>query len=550
MRSATLLFVSLLLVPAAAGAKEKMTIPGGPLTAGESGLVSMAWGCDDTEADLRKKDEGAVVCLERIVLDPASGTSEAVVSVVLHDVEPDGYKLRLDSGKTERHLNDWTDAGTTDDGRTLIRFAYVTWDPAIPLEHVELKVLGKGARGAARWLFAEPVVWEGAWDAEPEVVWDEAFAASGSQCRYWDVRKKHTEDVADELSDGAASLPLALRFDAVVSDDDSEWEIQFEDHGLTFEFDDGKLVVHGREKFIRPLGDRWSTDPDDPNLVEIVYDGTWATVRVNDRAFGPIAGQRKQPKGDRFRWDFDFEDGKTRLRDLRVAPCTQPDPEKWAPPADEAPPAAVADTGAAPASAPTAASVLVGDDGRRVLAVLRPGKKKKSALEVMQTATSVATGLQSTAGALQEAGSDLKHNVDAYESGDYESMKSTDTRIEVGSDGMRVDHASADVNRTEDGATVDVEHTGGGMSWGGAGSADVPTLDAVTAAGFDVAAVCVVEVRPRARAVEVFVEGDRVGRLRTNDAPLVLVLEPGEWTITVGKKDQTVTGKAGALLQL
>ncbi len=541
-RPITLLTLLCLVLPAVAHSRDKREIPGGPLQATEDGLLTRAWGCGDSLADLRRKDEGVIVCLESITLNPSNGLSEVVVSVREYETGPDGYTLRLDSGRTERHLSDWQEAGVNDKGRTLIRFPYVTWDPAIPIEHVELKVKGKGVRGAARWVFDEPVAWEGSWGAEPEVVWDEAFAAAGESCRYWDVRRRHAEDVADELSDGGATtLPLQLRYLAVVSDDDSEHKLVFADHGLTIEFDEGKLVVKGREKFIRPLGDRWSTDEDRPNVIEVVYDGAWVTVRVNDRAFGPIAGRGKEGEEGRFRWEVELEDNKTRIRDLRVAPCAQPDADAWAPPEAEVVVAAAAVDGA-----PTSAPAVTAADGRQVLAVLRPGKRKKSALEVMQTAAGVAQGAQQVGSALGQVGSDMKHNVDAYERGDYESMRSTDTRIEIGEGGARVDHASAGIERDGDGATVDIEHTSGEVSWGGGGGGGrEDTLETVRKAGFDPAQVAVIEVAPRARAVEVFVEGDRVGRLRRGDPPIVLVLTPGRWTITVGKDEQTVEAKAG-----
>lgn len=525
----------LLLLPSLALAAQKTEVEGGKYAAADGALVK-TWDCADTRIDLRKKGDGVVACLESVTVDTATGASVVQVGVDVAGDEPAVWKLVIVSEDAERVL---VDHERVEDGGLKLLFPFATWDPSEEIERIVLRTRGGGApTAAARWDVDTGLDWRGDWAPRQRAVW---IPHSEPSCRYWDVRKKHFDDVEDELSDGAKEVPIRLRFDAVVKGD-SEFGLEFEAHGVEVQFEDGTLEVHGRETLKREI-DGWSTDADRPNPVEILYDGDHVTVRVHGVAYGPIAGKKKEGKPGRFGWDLDAEDANVRLRDLRVASCTQPDPERWA-----APPEEVARSAPPPASDEGVPPPPLGDvppPSGAVLAAIIPPKREVTPGEVAMKGMQVAQGVQQTAGALQQAGEDWDNNLDAAKKGDYGRMKSTKTTVNIGSDGVSASHSSASLTGSGTKTGVQMQHQSGSAQWGTTPSDRQDVISAVRAAGIDPGAVCLVQILARDYPVDITVNDADVLRLRMVDDLVILALADGDRTIGIGPERRRVRCAAG-----
>lgn len=570
MRTSLLLALAL-VIPASASARQKAEVAGGTFEALGTAVVK-SWDCEETLIDTRgKNDQGFVACLRGLAMDSVSGRSTAVVEAIIDSKDPLGdledlkLMLRLDSGRTERTLDDfvvakthdgeaksgvaelflpeWLEptsavaAGKPDDERQHLTLAwnFQTWDPSIDLEFIQLKAVGAGVGGTARWTVDGGLGHDGDWDARPEYVWDDEIADVA--CSMWRIRKADAGKASDALSDGANKLPLQMRFEVLSSDEDSQFEVNFPDHKFLVAFDGGKLKVRGMEDFTHPLGDSWFTG-DEPNVMELVYDGTFVTVRVNDLTFGPMAGKRRE--GKRFRWEFNFDDGKNEIRDLAVAPCTLEEPDDWAAPEPKKgqEPVAVARAGVrgAPGGGGGAKGPgkviqsVVSRNGQVVNEVRK--KRKKSALEVMTTAASIGQGLMAAGQGLSQFGQDVKTNMNAMESGDYESMKSSDTRVEIGPCGSSVTRSEATISDVETGSpTIDMK--GERTEYGNPGCANgQPIADMLPPEAIKAEDVCTLTVVAEANG-KVTIGGEVLGAMRVGDR-WVAQVTPGSHKVVFG----------------
>ncbi len=576
-----LLLLLCVLVPSTAAARAKVDVSGSPFDAIGSAVVK-TWSCEDTLLDTRsRKGIGFAACLRGLASDSLSGRSTAIVELLLDsndplDVSELKIELRLDSGRTERTLEafdvaaahigpaargyaelflpEWLEptlpTGKQEDERQHLTIAwnFQTWDPSIPFEFIQLRVAGGGMAGKARWAIPDGLGHDGPWEAQPEVLWDAGWDEAA--CSVWRVRRSDAKKASEALSEGANTLPMQMRFEVLSQDEDGEFEVNFPDHGFRVVIAGGKLKVRGREDFTHPLGDQWLVG-DVPNLVELVYDGEFVTVRVNDDVFGPMAGKRKERK--RFRWELAFEDSKNEVRDLQVAPCTLKDPEAWAAPTpkqkDEPAPtertaAATATPATGPAATPAPTSSkqygppgpsATGGAGKVIWAVLYKNgqtvnevrkKRKKSALEIMTTAASVGQGLAATGQGLSQFGSDVKTNLDAAESGDYDKMKSSSTRVETGPCGSSVTRSEARVTGTETGNPT-VEMQGSRTNYNNPGCVDGrPIADSLPVAEINLNLACTLTLSAEERG-EVRVGAEALGTMRAGDE-WILLLAPGQ----------------------
>jgi len=576
MRTSLLLALAL-LVPSSAVARQKTDIAGGSFESLGSAVVR-TFDCGETTLDTRgKNDQGFVACLRGLAMDSVFGRSTAVVEAVIDSKDPLGdledlkLMLRLDSGRTERTLEDFVVARThegeassgvaelflsdwlepselvdrkPEDERQHLTLAwnFQTWDPSIDLKFIQLKAVGKGVGGTARWTLDGGLGHDGEWSARPEFVWDDDMADVA--CSMWRIRKGDADKASDALSDGANKLPLQMRFEVLSNDEDSQFEVNFPDHKFLVAFDGGKLKVRGREDFTHPLGDSWRTG-DEPNVMELVYDGTFVTVRVNDLTFGPMAGKRRE--GKRFRWEFAFEDGKNELRNLDVAPCTLEDPEDWVAPEPKkrAEPVAAASRGggvrAGGGGMPAGGGGGRKGSGKVIQSVVsRNGqvvnevrkKRKKSALEVMTTAASIGQGLMAAGQGLSQFGQDVQTNMNAMESGDYESMKSSDTQIDIGPCGSSVTRSEASISGVETGSPT-IDMAGEKTTYGNPGCANgQPISDLLPPEAIKTEDVCTLTVVAEAGG-KVVVGGEVLGVLREGDR-WVAQVTPGSHKVVFG----------------
>ena len=586
---ASLIFTSPL---AHAGKRDKL--PGGSLSDRGDGLVGMEWSCADTLLDLRnRKGEGAALCLRGLLLHPWSGRS-VVVAEVLWDVDDpldaqaQQLKLRLDAGQTDRYLSEY-DVVSLHVGEGQVRplelqaaaplvadaqlgavlgdfesrlrvhatvaWQFQTWDPSIGLRYLKVKV-GGDVSGGERWVFDTPLTWREPWPALPEVVWDEAYAASQPECQLWDVRKKDADDASDAVGRGAAQLPLQLRFDALSSSEKTSWEIYFKDHGFVLRFDEGKLVVKGAEKFLRPLP-TYDTDGQ-PNRVELAYDGTFATVRVGDLVFGPMQ-VRAKGSADKSRLFLKLNDAKTRFEDLRVSNCSLEDPERWAPPVAEvaaapapravdqvaAPTARVARAGQAPAETAQRGHAVLAlrvRAGEKVTDKQAEAKQVRSALEVMQAAATAVQGGVAVGQAMGEFAGDVKHNKEAMDRGDYGSMRSSSTRVNIGADGS-VETSRAEASLGADGRSIEMKGRTTRIAAPRKGLADAIAGAVEAGEDTDPRQNTVVSLTNASDGpVSVRIEGVEIGPLEQRGEYWEVLVAPGSWTLEVVADGRLVAG--------
>lgn len=569
-----------LLFASPAFAIEKVDVAGGTYEPAPDGVLVRSFECKETLADGRGRNGlGLAGCLRGVALDPESGRSTVVVELVLDTKDPLDlselkFDLRLDSGRTERVLEDWTlvashgvdaelgraelfEAGwleptsrlvapKQEDERRHVTLAWnhQTWDPSVPLEHIQLKVGGKGAGGKLRWILTEPLAWDGPWDARATWLWDSSM--EDVACSVWRIRKQDADKASDALSEAAHDLPLQMRFQVLSDADDGEFEVHFPDHRFTVAFAGGKLKVRGREDFTLPVDDGLWRTGSTPNELELVYDGTFVTLSINGETFGPMAG--KQREGKRFRWEFGFDDAKNEIRNLQVAPCRLEDPERWAAPKDEpVPPSRMAVVDDAPTPTGSVVLAVLSKNGRPT----EIGRKRdaKSALQVMQKAAAVGQGLMATGRAMDQFGKDVNQNLDAMERGDVESMKSSSTRVDIGPCGTtttRSEVSLSDVSAT--GATVDMR--GQQTSTSNPGCVDgQPVADLLPAAGAPTKEVLTLTVEAD-EAMELSIGGDVVGSLGEGER-WVLQVAPGEHPVAVnGKVVHTLVAKPGKRTRL
>ncbi len=478
-----------LLLPSAADARQKTELAGGDHVVREDGLVGTVWDCDETLIDERGRKGGVAACLRAVLMDPASGRSAALVEVLVdhEDVAvPDlEYTLKLDAGRTERHLSGFGVAALHGDGGGpgelpvlaaaaelatehsegwaeleieeeahfgTVAWEFQSWDPSIGLKHIQLKVRGSGLASGFRWKMEEPLVHEGDWGGRPELVWDAEWAAEEPTCSAQRVRPKHLGDLVDGLDDGAATLPLQLRFVLDGVSEKSSMDLDFPDHKVRLEIDGGKLRLIGRERFVRPIDEDLLESGQLP--VEVVYDGRFITVRAGDETYGPMDARRRDT--GRFRWDFDFGEGRQELLDVFATPCELEDEDRYADDRSKEPAGppeeVVASTPTAASAGGAAVVAVLSVDGRR----LAEPKRKKSALEVAAGALTVAQGIGAVADAGRQFGQDVQGNLDAMESGNYEDMKSSSTRVDIGPGGVTTTRSEARVTPNADGG-VDLE---------------------------------------------------------------------------------------------
>jgi hypothetical protein len=564
-----------LSLPGLAGAREKLNLDGGRMPLRDDGLVGLEWDCASTLLDLRdRKGEGGALCLRALLMDPWAGRSVLVADLLFDADDPiDPAKLdltlKLDSGRTERHLRSFvvaaahegldTDgvtlelaagaaladapadalAGLDQDGgtkrsRATIAWQFQTWDPSVAIDHIQIKIRGEGMAGAGRWKMDEGLVYRGDWEAEASIVFDE-LAGFTEECRLHEVRKKDADDASDAIGRGATALPFQLRFDALSKSEDTVWSVRFKDHGFVVAFDEGKLRVKGAETFVRPM----PTYKDDevPNRVEIAYDGTFATVRLGNEVFGPMAGRSKGEAGST-RWEIDLDDGKTRLSDVRVSPCTLKDAARWAPPAEPDPTVVVAgNEHEAAKQAEPGTKARRSRRGRAIVAVLsrdgapveaRRKPRKKSALEVMTTAVTAVQGAMAVGDAMGQFGDDVSHNMDAMDRGDYESMRSSDTEVNIGPGGVQTSRSEVSVSGVSDGnptvhSTTTTRSVGApGMPTGAPASAGGPANPATVATIAFVASAGPVTVR---------IDGEDLGALEQPGSRWDVQVAPGRWSL-------------------
>jgi hypothetical protein len=278
------------------------------------------------------------------------------------------------------------------------------------------------------------------------MVWDSEWASEEPSCVFGRARKKDLGDLVDALDDGAAELPLQLRFLMVDADEKSAMNVDFPDHKVKVEINGGKLVVKGRERFIIPLDEALFEGAGLP--VELVYDGRFISVAVGDEKYGPMDARLRDT--GKFRWDFDFTDGKFELQQVAATPCTAEVDDRFELPETEAkaPPVQVA-----AASTPRAAVRAKAGGGRAVVAVLEAdgrvlakAKQKKSALEVMAGALTVAQGVAATGQAMQGFANDVDSNLSAAKEGRYEDMKSSSRRVDIGPGGVTTTTSEASLS--------------------------------------------------------------------------------------------------------
>lgn len=602
MRS-TVFALVVLLIPAVAQAKK----PGLELAATEftetNGLLVVEWECSASRIDGRgKSDYGVVGCLRGLALNPWTGRSTLIAELVIDSkdtIEQDslGLSLKLDAGRIDRNLDAWTPVvlhhgdmelgqpelglpawlektdklagGKPEDARAHVTVAwnFQTWDPAAALRHLHIKPKGQGVAGKLRWnLPGDGLAWTGDWDARPDSVWDDEWAADAGSCSVWRIKNSNSGKASDALSDGAHDLPLQMRFEVLSKADDGEFEVGFPDHKFVVAFAGGKLRVRGMEDFTFPLEDLWRVG-DVPNDLELVYDGTFVTVAINGEVFGPMAGRRKT--GKRFRWEFEFEDGKNEVRNLVVAPCALEEPDDWKAPEKEI---AVAEeqrvervqtdrARVATARASTTTSKRYKGKAKVVWAVLeRNGvvvnemrvKRKKSALEIMQGAAAVGSGLMATGQAMGQFGQDVKTNLDAAESGDYSKMKSSDTEVSYGPCGATVNRAEASVTNIDTNTgSVEMEMKGSQTNYG-LGSGGCPDASMLAGPGHARERVTTVTLVGKATA-DVTIGGEPVGVVEAGSRTIVQ-LAPGTHDIALdgkvvgeieAKKGKTVTVDIG-----
>jgi|GEM_PF-4905112 len=490
MRVLPLLTALSLLPLAAHAAPKKVELPGGAMDPWE-GLVVKTWDCGESMIDARSKKGGVAACLRGLFLDPVSGRSTALVDVrVDHDdaIHPAdlAWTLRLDSGRTERHLSGFQVAMEHYDGgpgaqapvqpaalsmakegasaiqqlkpqerhqqHATLAWEFQTWDPSIPLKFINLKVKGGGVGGAFRWTFDEPLAHDGEWGARPAMVWDPEWAAEEPSCSMGRARGKDLDDLVDVLDDGAANLPLQMRFLVTGADDKSGMNIDFPDHKVKVEINGGKLVVLGRERFVIPIDESLFDGAGLP--VELVYDGRFISVAIGPETYGPMDARLRDT--GKFRWDVDFTDGKFELQQIGVTPCVMEPDDRWDLPAKAAK-ATKADP-VAVQSSPAGAARRVGG-GQAVVAVLEAdgrvlakAKQKKSALEVMAGALTVVQGVAAVGQAGAQFADDVNTNLDAMESGDVSKMKSSSTRVDVGPGGVTTTRSEATITPGADGS--------------------------------------------------------------------------------------------------
>lgn len=554
------LLALVLCAPSLVLAREVTELPGGSMTLAD-GLVTTTWECADTVLDGRnKKGIGVATCVRGLLLDPSTGRSALVVELRADAKDPinlNDLQLRaqLDSGRTERLLElsapvalhrGWSDAPVAPELPAVASlldpspalsgpseavahhgtfvFEFQTWDPSVPLTFIQLQVVGSGK---SRWKFDPTLAWDGDWEARPETVWEDG--ALGPSCSLHSIKGNKAGAAADALSDGASSLPLQARWDVLSKDEDGLWEVGFPDHAFYVRYDGGKLKVRGQETFILPLI-HWKTDGS-PNPIELVYDGTFVTLRIGDETFGPMAGRRRS-KGDRFRWALEFEGSNHELRDLEVASCTLEEPQKWAAPVVRERPAALSAGGGAVASTPGVSG------GRVVLAVLsrngqsdKPVKRKKSAREIMAGAATALQGAAAVGQGLAQFGDDVNQNLSAMESGDVSKMKSSSTRIDVGPGGVTSSRSEATLGA--DGRSVNM--TSETRSYQSPSArleqADALSGGRLTGAGHAPGTVTTATIIANSDA-QLAIGGEELGPLRRGDV-WVVQLAPGLHTVQV-----------------
>jgi len=598
---AILIALSLLLIPATASAKKAGLELGDATFTETNGLLVAAWDCAESRIDGRGKDHGVIGCLRGLAINPWTGRSSLIAELVIDSkdrIDRDGLKLtlKLDAGKVDRNLDDWTPVvahsgeielgtpelgleewlqptdglvrGKPDDERLHVTVAwnFQTWDPSVALRHLHIQAKGQGVGGKLRWnLPGDGMAWTGDWDARPDSVWDDAFAERSGSCTVWRIKNSNSGKASDALSDGANKLPLAMRFEVLSKADDGEFEVGFPDHKFTVGFSGGKLRVRGMEDFTLPLGDLWRVG-DVPNDLELVYDGTFVTVAINGEVFGPMAGRRKT--GKRFRWEFEFEDSKNEVRNLVVAPCTLEDPEDWKAPEKEI---AVAeeqrvqrvetDRARVATARGTTTSKRYTGKAKVVWAIIeRDGvvvnelriKRKKSALEIMQGAAAVGSGLAATGQAMGQFGQDVKTNLDAAESGDYSKMKSSDTQVSYGPCGATVNRAEASVTNIDTNTgSMQMEMKGTQTNYG-MGSGGCPDASMLAGPGHDSSRVATVILVGKQTA-DVTIGGEPVGVVNAGSRTIVQ-LAPGTHDIALdgavageidAKKGKTITVDIG-----
>lgn len=140
------------------------------------------------------------------------------------------------------------------------------------------------------------------------------------------VAHADTERVAADIS---ASWPLdsfRMSYLVIAESAASEHEVSFPKLGLTVAFEaDGRLRVQGRKKLIEDLGSEWRTGlAENPNNVEIVFDGVAVSVTVNGLSFGPLDVRRGKPSGHGTEWMLRVSDDASALRAVEISKCQAP----------------------------------------------------------------------------------------------------------------------------------------------------------------------------------------------------------------------------------
>jgi hypothetical protein len=209
-------------------------------------------------------------------------------------------------------------AGDLASGKQQILYLPLARGPVLKRYQERLRMQAEGLPIAA----PSPAVGSAAvTEAAPPAAAEGAAGVAPDPLEYPVVRSYLSGNIAEDVSARWTAVPFQAQYSVYCPDGDTEHQFNFPDYGFYVRFDPGgELRVKGAEMLRVGLGSDWLVgDPENPNQVELRFDGKALVVVANGMEFGPVqvCDERPQRPG---RWQIRLSDDRARITYLSIHP--------------------------------------------------------------------------------------------------------------------------------------------------------------------------------------------------------------------------------------